>query len=127
MTKLVSKLEGVLPSNTWDVFVEIGFKAKNPGDARYFLREIMSSTKDCLLDVVMLKHGQEQWTSNTYVEGNGIKLKPYKTKMEIRIFGRDLLRAKQQLIKLIELWTKEAKKHNIYRIKRYYSKWGDYV
>ena len=123
--ELISKKEGMIPSNTWDTYIEIGFKALHSGDARFCLREAMLLCQDTLPNVVMLVHGKEPWTSNIHREEHSPVLVPYKTKMEIRIFARSLLRARQELAKLMKLWEINAKRLNMYRIYRLKDIWSE--
>ena len=125
MPELVAKKEGVIPSKTWDTFIELGIKAKHGGDARAFLRDAMEMVRHILPNIVMLKHGQEPWTSNLFHEEHSPVLLPYKTKIEVRIYGQSLLRAKQELAKLMRLWEHHAKKYNIYRIYRLKDLWTE--
>jgi len=123
--KINAKLEGVLPDKTWDTHVEIGLKARHAGDARFYLRTLMEASRQKLPNVVMLKHGQEPWTSNNHNEEQMEDPQPYKTDMEIRIYGIDRYRAKQELDALIKLWASLKEECKVYRIYRFGKDWTD--
>ena len=122
---LRAKFEGLLPSKTWNTYIEVGFSATNSGDARYFLRELMANTREEVPPVIMIQHGREKWTSNIHRDDTSLKNKPYKTKLELRIYANDRHRAKQELVKMLEYWMKIRKKYNIYRVHRFGDDWSD--
>ena len=127
MPQLKSKKIGAIPSNTFDTYVEVGIKTEHAGNARSFLCKLMSCHLELLPNIVMVKQGQEKWTSNIFQDqdGDSGELKPYKTKLEIRIYGHDKFRAKQELVKLITLWKAKAKEFNLYKIYRFGKDWSD--
>lgn len=125
MPNLNAKFEGMIPSHTHDTYIDVGFKAINSGDARFFLRELMKDIRDNRNNVVFVKHGQEDWTNNLFRDESDEFKKPYKTKLEVRIFARSKLRARQELAQLMVFIKYQVKKRNIYKVRRHKADWSD--
>jgi len=125
MPELKSKFEGIIPGDTWDLHISIIFKAINAGDARFNLREFMSHILEKRKNICLLKHGQEDWTVDSYVDFNVNSGRPYKTKMEVRIYAMNRLRARQELAQLMEAIRVAAKTFNIRKVIRSKRKWSE--